>query len=94
MRVEALQLGTRYAKIASEVGRQVYTQQKLSPPDFGKLADAQRELGHAIMKLGSTAPADYTLVQVARFGLLGVELAGFYTVGKIFGKGQIVGYKY
>lgn len=36
----------------------------------------------------------YTPAQVGKAMLLGVEVCGFFCIGEIIGRGQIVGYRY
>ena len=81
-------------KISSEVFGQVYKHEKLAPPNPAEFSSAFAELGSGVMNLARKPIVDYTPMQIWNFSLLGLELVGFYTIGKVIGRRQIIGYEH
>ena len=52
------------------------------------------ELGQAVGRLGKTSPAEWTVDGLKQGARVVVEVAGFFTLGEMLGRGQIIGYKY
>ncbi|KAI3657802.1 hypothetical protein MP638_000773 [Amoeboaphelidium occidentale] len=82
------------ALTASAVFRQVYQKEKLSPPSMAEYGKAKQELLSGLSTIASKPVSQYTLAHVGRFSLLLAEVYGFFVVGEVVGRGQLVGYQY
>lgn len=83
---------SHYVKVAGVVGREVVKREHLYPPDVSKFGQASQEFGSAVINILTTNPAKFTVMQLARGGLLVGEVFGFYYVGEVIGKRRLVGY--
>ena len=83
-----------YGSVSAEFARLVYRKEQLSPPTLDKWPQARQELSQLWQHVRGTNVADYTPAQLGRGALLALEVSGFFVVGEMVGRRQIIGYQY
>ena len=88
-----------YGKVGKELTLQVYTKEKWMPPDLLTFQKVYCDLyGTAIRYMNKPYDliAKYnklTVNEMVRYGAIGIQLVGFYSVGEIIGRRKLVGYR-
>lgn len=82
----------RYFSVSTEFVSEVARRQQLHLPELAKWPQAKQELAEATKAVFKKHPADFSAAQAGRALLLGVEVAGFFVIGEMIGRRQIVGY--
>ncbi|KAJ1980664.1 hypothetical protein H4R35_001033 [Dimargaris xerosporica] len=78
-----------WGRVAKEMAKQVYVKEQLAPPTTAEYYQARKQLldmfkRENVMKL--------TAKDVAKGALIGIEVGGFFLVGEIIGRRNLVGY--
>lgn len=94
---------TYWAKVTGEVSKQVYTKEGLQPPsiaEFQKVADCATKLGTQFIKDPKTVletvsknAQGTTKNEYLRYLAYFIQIVGFFSVGEIIGRRNVVGYK-
>lgn len=94
---------TYWAKVSGEVAKQVYVKEGLAPPsvgEFQKVADCATKLAQQAAKdpRGTVATFVKTAegqskTDVLRYLAYFVQIVGFFSLGEIIGRRNVVGYK-
>ncbi|WJG34438.1 L-arabinitol 4-dehydrogenase [Fusarium oxysporum Fo47] len=90
-----------YSKVALELGKFVFHNQKMSPPNLATFQNTYQSIiksiqnrtiiqstQNAIQQVRNIGPA-----QLAAGGVVAAEVLGFFTVGEIIGRFKLVGYR-
>ncbi|KAF9774716.1 hypothetical protein IL306_007262 [Fusarium sp. DS 682] len=90
-----------YSKVALELGKFVYHNQKMSPPNLATFQNTYQSIiksiqnrtiiqssQNAIQQVRNIGPA-----QLAAGGVVAAEVLGFFTIGEIIGRFKLVGYR-
>lgn len=76
-----------WARVGKELAKEVYVRENLQFPKLKDWPLAQKELW-SLERIRSMK-----LDEAARFGLILAELAGFFAIGEVIGKRNLIGYK-
>lgn len=82
-----------YGKVSLEFLTKVASHQKLGPPTPAELGPAQAGIGNFISSFQTGAWRKVTIGQAGELLARGVEIAGFFYVGEMIGRGSLIGYK-
>ncbi|CVK84461.1 f-type H+-transporting ATPase subunit G [Fusarium sp. NRRL 25303] len=90
-----------YSKVALELGKFIFHNQKMSPPNLATFQNTYQSIiksiqnrtiiqssQNAIQQVRNIGPA-----QLAAGGVVAAEVLGFFTVGEIIGRFKLVGYR-
>ncbi|KAK5778397.1 F1F0 ATP synthase subunit g PWA37_000352 [Arxiozyma heterogenica] len=88
-----------YGKVGKELTLQVYTKEKWMPPNLQTFQKAYYDLYSNILHF-INKPCDLVATynklnpnDMIKYGAIGIQLVGFYTVGEIIGRRKLVGYR-
>ncbi|ORX96569.1 hypothetical protein K493DRAFT_281832 [Basidiobolus meristosporus CBS 931.73] len=76
-------------QVAKEVLKQVYIKEGLAPPNVAQFNQAKEQFQRS---LDWTIIRELTLKQVAQKAVVGVEIAGFFFIGEVIGRRNLIGY--
>ncbi|KAJ1928652.1 ATP synthase subunit G atp20 [Tieghemiomyces parasiticus] len=80
---------TYWAKVTKELAKQVYTKEQLAPPSLAEYQPARKEL----LKLFKTENLkNITRQDAVKATVVAIEVAGFFMIGEIIGRRNLVGY--
>ena len=87
---------TLYAlKVGQQVALRVYEKEKMSPPSTNELSQsvtALQSVFKAAFKMAKSKQLP-NAEQLKSTGRVGLELVGFFTIGEIIGRRNLIGYK-
>ncbi|KAJ3406355.1 hypothetical protein CcCBS67573_g01053 [Chytriomyces confervae] len=89
----AARVGLHYARVGAEFGRLVGAGAKVTLPSPGQLAEAQVGYGKFIATFQNGAWKKVTVREAGQVFGAGVTVYGFFLVGEMIGRGNLVGYK-
>ncbi|KAK9763819.1 hypothetical protein K7432_009191 [Basidiobolus ranarum] len=76
-------------RVAKEIAKQVYVKEGLAPPTTAQFNQAKEQFQRS---LDWTIIRELTLKQVAQKAVIGVEIAGFFFIGEVIGRRNLIGY--
>ncbi|TPX69724.1 hypothetical protein CcCBS67573_g06764 [Chytriomyces confervae] len=89
----AAKIGIHYARVGAEFGRLVGAGAKVTLPSPGQLAEAQVGYGKFFATFQNGAWKKVTVREAGQVFGAGVTIYGFFLVGEMVGRGNLVGYK-
>ncbi|KAI5781426.1 mitochondrial ATP synthase g subunit-domain-containing protein [Geopyxis carbonaria] len=87
-----------YSKVAIELSKIVFRQQKMTPPDMAVFQSTLKSLMNPqyLLQVSRNAIASVRTAsrqELATVGVITAEIIGFFTVGEIIGRRKLVGYR-
>ncbi|RKP40039.1 mitochondrial ATP synthase g subunit-domain-containing protein [Dimargaris cristalligena] len=78
-----------WARVTKEVAKQVYNKEQLAPPSPQEWHQARKQL---MDLLKTDRLKSLTKEDLAKGALVGIEISGFFLIGEMIGRRNVVGY--
>lgn len=88
-----------YGKVGAELSKQVYKTEKLQPPTLNEFKTVYTKIFNKSLyyverpKDVINCASKITKDDVLKYGIFGIQLLGFYSVGEVIGRRKLVGYR-
>jgi len=82
----------RYLNIGLEAGKLVVKHQNLGLPSPAALGEAQTGITNFIASFRNSSWRKVTLGQAGQLSLVGIQIVGFFTIGEMIGRRNVIGY--
>ncbi|CCK71175.1 F1F0 ATP synthase subunit g KNAG_0G01170 [Huiozyma naganishii CBS 8797] len=99
MTTKAVNVSLYYGKVGAELSKQVYLKEKLQPPSWADFQSVYLKLYQSSLRLANSPKAAIDCLSqipkndLIKYGSIGVQLVGFYSVGEVIGRRKLVGYR-
>ncbi|KAJ5491048.1 hypothetical protein N7539_002615 [Penicillium diatomitis] len=82
-----------YSRVGLELGKLVFRGQKMSPPNMATFQSYFEPLMNVMRNPAAIKNLQMPSPRIALFGVTAAEIIGFFTVGEMIGRMNIVGYR-
>lgn len=85
-------------KVTGELSKQIYKSEKLQPPSLDEFKLVYKSLYTNSLRYVKTPEQAFNCLKAAgkndllKYGAIGIQLLGFYSVGEVIGRRKLVGY--
>jgi len=85
-----------WGRVGAALGREVWMKEKMSPPSLQQAQQSMQSMWRSVLQIkpGQAVQAVQNMSgeKVAGYGLVGLQVLGFFSIGEMIGRRHIVGY--